>query len=429
MDNDFEISKLKKRDAGFQITPGITHIVMQQGGNRARFFAPQATKAPDASSVSKNSESSHDGSFMQPSSKDSESISTSFDTGSSMTTSSSALVFLSKQKSSADVSTLHHDRPVPDSSETEGGTIPQRMHIVETETAFKSNREGHVRLNVSGLIKHVDPNSVKPVHQSPIKEVVEHEDLSTRSPRQYPSLKGSKLISKSNASPYSPAVPQFTPPPPPTTQRTACNMPPSNQLASQAFKVPPHHTQRSDVTAEDTSTITQMSVTFHTDTSNSHISTRLSANRSEDSIKSLTSAFNKKHSSAAKNPNPRFASPVSHPRNSSGSGRAYSPIPFEDDPSTNTLETFEQRDSRVKDRNFSLEICDDGNFEETTFQTSERYHGSAQLQHGLQGQHRKRGEKRTSDPDVDDESVRSPLDKKARVDLDHEVCSQLCSNL
>ena len=392
---------------------------MQTGGNRARFFAPQAVKSPGASAVSRNPESTGDGSLMPSSSKDSESIASGFDTGCNTTTSSGTLVSFPKQILLNETSTLH--RPASDSSG--GDTIAQRTRIIETEPVFKANREGHGKLNLSGLIKHVDVNTVKAAHQSAsVKEVVDNEDLGTRSPHQY---SGSKLISKSNTPSYASASPHFTPLPS-AAHRSSCNMPPSNQLASQAFKVPPHHTPRSAVAMDSSPMLKQTPDPSLAVTNDSHISTRLPTNRSDDSIKSLTSAFNKKHSGVSKNPTSRFPSPVSHHGNSSRNGRAYSPnLSIEDDPPTSTPGTFGPRGLRIESHNFSSEICDDGDFKETSFQGSQRYHASVQEQHGQQEQQEKRGEKRISDSGVDDECVVPPSGKKARIDTYDEVRGQL----
>ncbi|KAF8492870.1 hypothetical protein JB92DRAFT_3001650 [Gautieria morchelliformis] len=385
---------------------------MQASGNRARFFAPQAAKAPDASGVSA---SSRDGnSTSSACSKEPYSISSEFDSGSNKV-STTATGSFAKNKLSNDELVPH--RSTSDSSESEASA--QRTRMPETEMVYNANREGHGRLNLSGLIKHVDTNFAKAVPQSAnIKEVVENEELGIRSPRQYP---GSKLISKSNTPPHPSAYSHFISPPP-VTSKGSFDMPPSNQLA-QPFKMPSHPAPRSDISAEDDSRTKEMSNTSHADTSNSHISGRLPANSSDDSIKSLTTAFNRKRSGPPRNTIARFPSPVSHHSNSSRSGRPRSPHgPVEDELLTDNSGAFGQRGPRIESRNFSSGISSDGEFQENIFPVSEHYHGSAEVQYGHHGPHGKRGEKRISDANVDDDRV--PLGKRARIDAYDEVRGQ-----
>jgi hypothetical protein len=385
-------------------------VTMQAGGNRARFFAPQAAKAPDAGGILVPSRDAN----PTPSacSKEQDSVSSEFDTGSNKA-STTAMGSISKNKLSNDELVVSL-RSASDHSE--GETTPQRTRMPETEMVYNAKREGHGRLNVSGLIKHVDTNFEKAVPQSAnAKETVENEELGIRSPRQYP---GSKLISKTNAPPYSSAFSHFNPPSP-VTSKSSSDMPPSNQLA-QSFKTPSYPALRPDISAEDASRMKEMPNTSQADASITHISSRLPTNSCDNSIKSLTTAFNRKHSGPPRNTTPRFPSPVSHHSNNNRSGRARSPHgPVEDDPLTENSRTFGQRGPRIESRNFSSGINNDGEFQENNFPGSEHYHGSAEVQYGYHGAHRKRGEKRVSDASVNDDFV--PLGKRARRDAYDEV--------
>lgn len=380
---------------------------MQSGGNRARFFAPQAINNPDALSNSNNSEPSRDG---NPScSKEAESISS--NSSSSVTTSSGALVPIPKQNLSTDASYSLH--PALENSENE--TIARRTRIIETELVFKAKKEGRGKLNVSGLIKHVDSNNSKAAPQSAsIREVTEHEELGSRSPHQ---LSISKLIPRSNGPIYSPSS-SYDAPSSLTNRKGFSKTPPPNQIASQQFKIPAHATPHTDVIAEGAIRTKQLSEIVRADPSDSHISSHLPPTSCDDSIKSLTTAFNRKHVGGLKDA--RFPSPVTHLLNGRR-GQTQSPhVPFEDDPSTNFAETFGARSLSVESRNLPSEMGNDGDFQEANFQGLEQSRVSTQQhQHVLQEPHGMRGEKRANGFELEDGG--GPLGKRARMEAYDEV--------
>ena len=397
------------RDSGVANTiPAHAPITMQAGGNRARFFAPQASKPLDVSSMTTNSESSLDGNSTLSSScsKESPSIVSSESNNPNNLTYSGALVPFSKRNPSNDTS--YSSRSSSDASEND--TIAQRTRIIETELVFKTKREGHGRLNVSGLINHVDAKALETEAQSAsIKEVAEHEDIATRSPGPQ---SRSKLITKSIASRYpTPAVPLAPSPPP--SQKGSFDLPPSNQLASQTFHFPSHYPSRPDITAEDASTTNQVSTAAQDDLTNTHISSGLSTS-CDDSIKSLTTAFNRKHGGGSRKP--RFSSPISHNR----SRRLNSPhVPSEGDSLIDFPGSHGGHGLRAESRNFSF-VRDDRELQPSNCQGSQGYHG-APMHHGAQESNAQRGMKRINASGVGSDAQGG---KRARMDTYDEVRDQ-----
>ncbi|KAF8589851.1 hypothetical protein K439DRAFT_1657690 [Ramaria rubella] len=351
----------------------------QSGGNRARFFA-QPNGNNDV--ITFNSDTSGDEGIVSKLSSKVESIIPEPNVTAMDNNSNGAMIAL--------ISKNQTPSHLPSNSQDE--IIAQGTRTIETETLFKTTREKSGRLNVSGLVKRKDSgaNSIKLISQTAtIKEVPESEGFGTRSPGQF---SGTKVISKNNVSslPRSPLPPQSSD----QTYSTSI-MPPSNQLVS--AKMPRHNI---DIPQEDMS---KMPHSSHTDKFDEN-SSRLSIH-SDDSIKSLTTAFNRKHSTSSK-PSIRYASPSLQLRNRGGR------IESSRSNSEQTLAAFsrvaEARSRMIESHNYS-----DDDVDEATYQDPQIYAGSMrELQQ--QGFFEQRGEKRLNEQTGDDLS--EARGKRARTE-------------
>lgn len=359
------------------------------GGNRARFFPAQNSGTISPASLQGNATNAASHTNDTSVVTTFEATTTASDSGADPNASNGPVAPFSTRNLLVD--TLNASRPASDSSTDE--IIAQRTRMIETETLFKAKKERSGRLNVSGLIRYKDSEAKTP--NATIKEVLEHEELDARSPRPY---SAQKLISKLD--PPSPPTPQFSPP---TNHLLSTKLPPSRQPTQRDS--PPADTFRNKQTPP---------ITPRSDSTYSHISPLLANGSSENKLKGLTTAFNRKHSAGASKPTHRFKSPTQSIANVGGRRVPSPPTSFEEDSRVDQLESvaaMRTRHQRNKRHDVDME-CDEDEY----YQMVARHDAAIQES----GSHRdSRGEKRASGSGA--EGIYALAGKRARTEAYGEV--------